>query len=56
MKFSEERIKELKTILERDYGQDVSKEVASDLGESLLRLTRVVLNHAEKRKNIEMER
>lgn len=34
---------ELKMILRKDYGQDVSDEDAEELGVSLLRLTRVSL-------------
>ena len=37
-------IKELQMILKKDYGQNVSDEIAADLGHRLLRLTRVGLS------------
>lgn len=45
MSLSEKSIKELRDIIKRDYGQSLSEEEANEIGISLLRLTRLALNH-----------
>jgi len=37
-------IKDLQKIIKRDYGVEISEEDAQELGGSLLRLTRLILN------------
>jgi flagellin-specific chaperone FliS len=54
MPLSDRSIKELQEIIKRDYGQTLSEEEANELGTSLLRLTRLALNHqlkADKKTN-----
>lgn len=44
MDLPKKALKELQSILEKDYGQRVSDKDANELGVSLLRLTRVALS------------
>lgn len=45
MSLSEKAIKNLQKIIKQDYGQTINKEDANELGTSLLRLTKIALNH-----------
>lgn len=45
MTLSEKAIKNLQKIIEKDYGQTLNEEDANELGTSLLRLTKIALNH-----------
>lgn len=45
MPLSSRSIKKLRKVIKRDYGQTLSEEEANELGTSLLRLTRLALNH-----------
>jgi hypothetical protein len=54
MPLSDRSIKELREIIKRDYGQTLSEEEVNELGTSLLRLTKLALNHqlkADKKTN-----
>lgn len=43
MRLRDKTIKELQDIIKKDYGQKLSKEQASELGISLLKLTKLAL-------------
>jgi len=43
MRLKDKTTKELQSIIKKDYGQKISKEQASELGISLLKLTRLAL-------------
>jgi len=43
MRLKDKTTKELQDIIRKDYGQKISKEQASELGISLLKLTRLAL-------------
>lgn len=45
MNLKKKTIQDLQKIIKRDYGQILSEEEANELGTSLLRLTRLALNH-----------
>lgn len=45
MKLKQKTTKELQEIIERDYGQKINEDEAQELGTSLLRLTKLALNH-----------
>jgi hypothetical protein len=45
MQLKAKTIQDLKKIIKRDYGQILSEDEANELGTSLLRLTRLALNH-----------
>ena len=45
MPLSDRSIKELREIIKRDYGQILSEDEVNELGTSLLRLTKLALNH-----------
>jgi len=45
MRLKAKTIKDFQKIIKRDYGQTISEEEANELGTSLLRLTRLALNH-----------
>lgn len=51
MNLSSKSIRELKGILEKDYGQHLSDEDAQELGVSLLRISRVALGVLARKKD-----
>lgn len=52
MKLKGKTIKELQNIIKKDYGSNLSEEKANELGVSLLKLTKLVLNfNIKKRKD-----
>lgn len=45
MKLKQKTTKELQEIIKRDYGKEINEDEAQELGTSLLRLTKLALNH-----------
>ena len=48
MDISKKSIKELQKIIKQDYGREINEEDAQKLGKSLLRLTKLSINHMAK--------